>query len=221
MTLKNESLEKRVQWIYKSKNNQDLAERYDVWASEYEQDLEEGFGYIGPQRVVDVLANYLPQDAKILDAGAGTGLVGLHLHSRGYSNVEGMDISSGMLAKAAEKNVYSALSQEVMGEPLGFASDAFDGVVSVGVLTYGHAPSHSFDELIRITRPGGFIVFPLVVDFYESSDFAQKMKDLEEAGQWKLISLGEAFQPLPKLEPDIYYQIWVYEVISDEHHSTQ
>lgn len=205
-------VEDRINWVYNSENEQELAERYNTWANDYDKDLEDRGGYIGPQRVVETLAQYLPKDAKILDAGVGTGLVGKVLSEQGYSNLEGIDISVGMLEKAAEKNVYAALHQKVMGEPLGFPTDSFGGIVSVGVLTYGHAPSDSFDELIRITKPGGYIIFPLVTDFYEESDFKTKMTSLEKTDHWQLISRGEAFQPLPKLEPDICYQIWVYRV---------
>ncbi|MGK7875760.1 MAG: class I SAM-dependent methyltransferase [Xenococcaceae cyanobacterium] len=206
------NVEDKVNWVYSSKNNRELTERYDVWADEYDRDVEGEFGYIGPLRVVETLVQYLPKEAKILDAGAGTGLVGKVLHQQGYSNVEGMDISAGMLEKAAQKNVYTALHQKVMGEPLGFATDSFDGIVSVGVLTYGHAPSSSFDELIRIVKAGGYIIFALRPDFYEGSDFKAKMTALETSGQWQLVSRSEKFQSLPKFEPDLYYEIWTYRV---------
>ena len=48
----------------------------------------------------------------------------------------------------------------VMSEKLDFPSDSFDAVVTVGVLTVGHAPASSLDELVRITSPGGHIVCP-------------------------------------------------------------
>ncbi|MBA7659863.1 hypothetical protein ES703_67856 [subsurface metagenome] len=34
----------RVQWIYSSHDNKELAERYDQWAKDYDADLDEGFG---------------------------------------------------------------------------------------------------------------------------------------------------------------------------------
>lgn len=151
------NLQDKINLVYSAKNNQELAERYDLWANDYDRDLTGGGSYIAPQRTVQVLVKYLPKEAKILDAGVGTGMIGEVLHQQGYSNLEGMDLSTRMLEKAAEKNVYTALHQKMMGEPLGFATDSFDGIVSVGVLTYRHAPSRSFDELIRITKPGGYI----------------------------------------------------------------
>jgi len=41
--------------------------------------------------------------APLLDAGAGTGLIGEWLGIIGYPHVEALDISEGMLAEAAKK----------------------------------------------------------------------------------------------------------------------
>ena len=40
---------------------------------------------------------HLNKNFKILDAGCGTGLVGIELKKYGYSNIEGVDFSQSML----------------------------------------------------------------------------------------------------------------------------
>ena len=202
----------RVQWIYSSRNNEELAERYDDWAKDYDTDLEQDFEWAGPQRAAEVFAKHVPKDGRILDAGAGTGLVGKFLSENGYSQLVAMDLSRGMLEEARKKNVYQEFHQMVMGEPLGFSPDYFDAVVSVGVLTVGHAPASSLDELIRITRPGGYVVFSLRPDVYETGGFKEMQAELERAGKWQLAEESEKFQPLPKGEPEVYHQVWVYRV---------
>ena len=204
--------QERVQWIYTSKDNKELAERYDRWAKDYDADLDEGFGYLGPQRAVEYFIKYVPQNARVLDAGAGTGLVGELLAGRGYKDLVAMDLSKGMLEEAKNKNAYREFHQMVMGETLDYATDSFDAVISIGVLTIGHAPTSSFDELIRITRPGGYIVFSLRPDVYRDSGFKEKQDALEAEGKWKLVEASEEFQPLPKGEPDMYHQVWIYQV---------
>ncbi len=204
----------RVQWIYSSRDNKELEERYDQWAKDYDTDLDEGFDWRGPQRAVEFFARYVTKEARILDAGAGTGLVGELLARQGYNNLVAMDLSSGMLKKARKKNAYREFQQMVMGEPLNYATDSFDAVISVGVLTVGHAPASSFDELIRITKPGGYIVFSLRPDVYRDSGFKEKQDALESEGKWKLVEVSEEFQPLPKGEPDVYHQVWVYQIVS-------
>ncbi len=202
----------RVQWVYSSRDNAELAERYDDWAKDYDTDLERDFEWAGPQRAAEVFAKYVPKNGRVLDAGAGTGLVGKFLSENGYSKLVAMDLSMGMLEEARKKNVYQEFHQMVMGEPLGFSADCFDAVVSVGVLTVGHAPASSLDELIRITRPGGYVVFSLRPDVYETGGFKEKQAELETEGKWRLAEESEKFQPLPKGEPEVFHQVWVYRV---------
>ncbi|MFC1955681.1 class I SAM-dependent DNA methyltransferase [Chloroflexota bacterium] len=204
----------RVQWVYSSRNNEELAERYDQWAKDYDSELEIDFAYRGPQIAADFFNRYVHKEARTLDAGAGTGIVGEILTKQGYTDLVAIDLSQGMLDEAREKNAYRELYRMVMGEPLGFISASFDAVISIGVLTVGHAPASSFDELARITRPGGYIVFTLRPDVYENDGFKKKQAALEAEGKWKLAEMSEPFQALPKGEPDIFHQVWVYQVIS-------
>ncbi len=201
-----------IQWVYASKNEQELKERYDQWASTYEEELDRDIGWYGPIRAVESAVKYIANDAHILDAGAGTGLVGKLLAERGYTNMVAMDLSPGMLAEARKKNVYKEFHQMTMGEPLDFATDTFDATISVGVLTVGHAPVHSLDELVRVTRPGGHIIYTLRPDLYEEGGFKEKHAELESTGKWKLAEVGEPTQVLPKGEPDVFHQVWVFDV---------
>lgn len=206
--------EEKVQWIYSSRNNRELESRYDQWAKDYDADLEEGFGWLGPQRAVEYFSLYVPKEASILDAGAGTGLVGKFLAEKGYKDIVAIDLSPGMLEEARKKNVYQAFHRMVMGEQLDFSPNYFDAVISIGVLTVGHAPASSLDELLRITKPGGHIVFSLRPDVYRDNGFKQKQDGLEAEGKWKLIEVSKEFQALPEGEPDVYHQVWVYQVAS-------
>ena len=202
----------RIQWIYSSQNDQELEERYDQWAADYEADVEGDFGWISPQRTSETFARHVPQEATILDAGAGTGLVGQCLYGLGYRNLTAMDLSQGMLEIARNKNVYQAFDQMAMGQRLDYSDDQFDATVVVGVFTEGHAKASSMDELVRVTKSGGHIVFSLKTDVYSEQGFKEKQDALESAGQWKLVEVTDTFQPLPKGEPEVLHQVWVYQV---------
>lgn len=204
-----------VQWVYSSKDNQELTERYDQWASAYEKDLMDNFGWCGPSEAVTKAVKFVPTSARVLDAGAGTGLVGQLLNERGYLNLVAMDISPGMLNRARKKNVYSAYHQMTMGEPLDFPSNYFDASLSVGVLTVGHAPATSLYELVRIVRKGGHIIFTLRPDLYEHGGFKEIQTELETDEIWKLQEVSTPLQALPKGEPDVLHQVWVYKVTSN------
>ena len=202
----------RVQWVYSSTTNRELEERYDQWASEYDRDLAVDFDWRAPQAAVDLFAKHVSAGAKILDAGAGTGLVGEILAPLGYRDLHAMDLSLGMLEEARQKGLYRDFRQMTLGEELSYETDFFDAVISVGVFTTGHAPPHAFDELARITKPGGHIVFSLRVDLYEEGGFKEYQAGMEDSGKWKLADLSAPFHPLPKGEPEVVHRIWAYQV---------
>ena len=106
-----------VRWVWASENEGQLAERYDEWAETYEADLDRDFGWYGPIRAVESTIRYVKKDCRILDAGAGTGLVGKLLAKRGFDNLVAMDLSAGMLEEARKKNVYTEFYQVIMGTP--------------------------------------------------------------------------------------------------------
>ena len=203
---------KRVQWVYESTNDKELEDRYDQWAADYDSDLAKEFEWNAPKQATNVFAKHVGKGAHILDAGAGTGLVGECLAEIGYDDMVAMDLSQGMLEEAKSKNVYNAFDQMALGGTLDYATDEFDAVISVGVFTQGHAPANSFDELARITKPGGLIVFSLRVDTYESAGFKQQQSGMEESGLWQLAEMTDEYQPMPQGEPEVWHRIWAYRV---------
>jgi predicted TPR repeat methyltransferase len=203
----------KLQWIYSSRDNQELENRYDEWADTYDLDLEHDYGWRVPKLTAVFLDKYVPKNGRILDAGAGTGLVGECLQAKGYRNLVAIDLSQKMLEKARSKKVYRELYQMVLGDNLDFPTDHFDAVVSVGVLTYGHAPPSSFDELLRVTKSNGHIVFSIRIDVYESKGFKEKQDLLEQEGKWKLVEVSESMQAFSDKERDVYQRVWVYKVM--------
>lgn len=206
-------IKEQVIQVYSSNNNQELSESYDTWASNYEEDMIGDSEYLSPKKTMEMVLKYVPLSATILDAGAGTGMAGEILHKQGYRNLVAIDISPEMLSKARQKNVYTDLYEQVLGEPLDFPSNFFDATLCVGVFTYNHAPSNAFDELIRITKPGGYIIFTMRPDFYESSqEFQLKMTALTKSGQWQFIERGDKYYPHPNSNLDTSLEIWIYQV---------
>ncbi len=203
----------RIQWVYSSTTDGELAERYDEWAKDYDSDLARDFAWLGPKTAVDVFTKYATdKDAFILDAGVGTGQVGELLAEMGYKNLEGLDLSKGMLAEARKRRIYRQLRLLRLGGPLGYPDNVFDAVISVGVMTVGHAPASSLDELVRVAKPGGYLVYTLRPDLYETDGFREKHAKLEAAGKWKLAEVTDPIQFLPIGEPDITHQVWAFEI---------
>ena len=166
--------------VYEAKRPKEVAELYDRWAETYESDMATA-GYRHPTICLALLTRHLPRGASpILDAGAGTGLIGEWLKIVGYPRVEALDISEGMLAQAARKGCYDALHHLALGGALPFADDRFAGIVSAGVFTSGHVGAEGMDELIRICRPGGVLVLTVKNTIWEEG-FAARVAELESA----------------------------------------
>ena len=131
--------------------------------------------YRHPSIGAALLARHLPRGAgPVLDAGAGTGLLGDWLRILGYGPLEGLDISQGMLAVARGKGVYAALHCAALGEALPFADGHFAGIISTGVFTTGHVGAEALPELRRICRCGGVIVLT-VKDTVWTGSFADSL----------------------------------------------
>lgn len=154
--------------VYGAKGAEEVAALYDGWAETYEADMARA-GYRHPSIACALLARHLPHGAApVLDAGAGTGLLGEWLGLLGYPEVEALDLSEGMLAVAAGKGVYARLHRLALGGPLPFADGAFAGIISAGVFTTGHVGAEGLPELVRITRPGGTLVLTIKLPVWGS-----------------------------------------------------
>ena len=203
----------RIQRVYDTKDHAELTSEYNVWASDYDADLQ-ALGFSGPRAGAETLARYVAdKDAMVLDAGAGTGMVGEELARVGFTHITALDLSPGMLTVANRKSVYEDLVVGELGKPLTFETGRFAGTTCIGTLTFGHAPPESLDELVRVTRAGGTVVFSMRTDYYTEGGFDVKQASLEAAGKWRLLERGEPFQPMPNGEPDIWYEIWAYQVL--------
>ena len=203
----------RLAAAYALENQNQLLEQYDSWATQYDADLAAS-GYRMPPVVTGLIVRHIPDTSSpILDAGSGTGILGEGLHVLGYSNLTALDISEGMLKVAAGKGIYRDTRQMALGDPLDFPDAHFAGVVAMGVLTVGHAPPSSLDELVRITRPGGFIIFSMLHQEPVESDFKRKQDDLERRDLWRLAEDTPYFQSLPYGEPEVSHKVYVYQVL--------
>jgi SAM-dependent methyltransferase len=197
--------------LYGARDLDELREEYDRIAGLYDADTGDGWGWLGPAMVLDAAVRVVPRDALALDAGAGTGLLGVAMREAGYTRLHAMDMSLGMLAEAERKGVYLELHEGRLGDPLDYADAAYDAVVASGVLTTGHAPASCLPELVRITRPGGHVVFTLRSD-ETPPGFTEQMTALEDDGSWELVTRGAEVAAMPHTHPEVLLRAWTYRV---------
>lgn len=197
--------------VYGAKSQEDLEKAYDNWAEDYDSDLFQ-FGYLFPSVTAGYVGRYIPKGAKVVDAGAGTGLIGRILYAMGYSDITAFDLSQGMLDVAAKLDVYKQLDRQVIGEPLKYDTDSFDACTSVGTFTEGHAPASGFDEIARIVKPGGYFIVTIREGVYENDGFKDKEQKMANAGVMKLVDRSEPFRTFMEAEPTNVGRVYVYQV---------
>jgi len=173
--------------IYKLKTSEELLKYYQDWTdnNKYNKDMVD-WNYIAPQETVLILKKYaFNKNYKILDAGCGTGLVGIELKKYGYSNIEGVDFSQSML-DLVPQDVYKKIEKVDLNKHLKFKDNTYDVVMCVGTFTYGHVKTQALDELIRIIKNNGLICFTINEGIYEEYGFDKKIKELSDKKYWKV-----------------------------------
>ena len=168
---------------------------YDEWATKYDSDLS-SLEYTFPQQASTALLAQFPDadlaNIKILDAGCGTGLVGISLKQAGAhrANIMGCDISTGMLEVARKSGAYGSLDETDLSKPLRYVDGQFDGVVCVGTLTQGHVgPDPVLGEFARVVKKGSGVVVATVLEaIWESGGFRSRIEELVKAGLVEVVS---------------------------------
>lgn len=162
---------------------EDAARLYDEWADTYEADAAENMGYVGHTIAAGRLAELVPAPATVLDAGCGTGLVGVEVARRGDYVLDGLDVSPGMLAKARATGVYRRLDVADLTVRLPLEDDAYDAVMCVGTLTEGHVGPEALAEFVRVTAPGGTVVATILDPIWEPKGYRAAVDAIAEDGR--------------------------------------
>jgi len=177
-----------------------LATYYDKWASSYDQDVRHE-QYTGPEYMAHYLSQLLnnnnsalavnpnKRSISILDAGCGTGLVGIALRETGYRHIDGFDLCDTMVAKARQTGAYRSLISgcNMLQRIPAYEENQYDVTLCCGVFTTGHVPPIALRELIRITKPGGVVLVSTRKSYYETTEFKSVYQRLQQAGHIKLM----------------------------------
>ncbi|QEU11783.1 class I SAM-dependent methyltransferase [Dermabacter vaginalis] len=148
----------KSQWTRNLERNPGHSEWY---IARWERMREAGKDLDGEARLIDALA---PREARILDAGSGTGRVGAELARRGH-DVVGIDLDPTLVAYAAQTSpgpqwIAGDLADacDLLGES---ALASFDVIVAAGNVVSFIAESDRrrvLENFARLMRPGGRLV---------------------------------------------------------------
>ncbi|XP_071506380.1 methyltransferase-like protein 27 [Diadema antillarum] len=198
---------RKVRALHTMKDQAEVKRVYDEFAS-YFDELVLSLDYVAPIFTADVVAKLEPnQDARILDVGCGTGLVGEGLHKAGYRNLYGVDLSSGLLDVLRKKGTYCHLTEANFGplNSLNFTDGYFDVAMSSGSFLPTHLNEKCLPEMIRLVKSGGFIVITTRKYIFDGETGDMKLKP----GLVKLVEDG--------LIEKVRHEESLYEKDGDDH----
>ena len=160
----------------------------------YEQIFYERLKCQSPTKVTEILNSAVSQsqdnfsELRVLDLGAGNGIMGENLKKQGVARLVGVDVipEARVAAERDRPGVYDAyyvadfcnLSDDQYEE---LSSWSFDCMTTVAALGFGDIPIKAFIEAFNITRSEGWVAFNIKETFLDNSDktgFSNAIREL-------------------------------------------
>ncbi|XP_046581015.1 demethylmenaquinone methyltransferase-like [Haliotis rubra] len=179
---------------------QDIADMFNDYAEDYEQEYL-NIGLRSHIVVGDFMAKTVPEEdrskVKVLDVGAGTGLLGNELKNLGFTHIDALDPAEKMLDVSRRRNIYQRLICAFMNKNRNddIDTDYYDYIVASAAFNEGLVPSEAFQEMIRIVKPGGRITFTVPTKFINNSDDLRNrlrplIDQMAREGVWEVTSVA-------------------------------
>jgi SAM-dependent methyltransferase len=150
-------------------------EGYDRWAATYEDTVEDAMDIA----LLGRLAVDWGAVGSAADLGCGTGRTGSWLAAHGVGEIDGVDLSPGMLAAARARGVYRSLREGEVADT-GLAGGAYDLVVSCLVDEHLADLRPLYAEAARLLAPGGrFVLVGFHPHFIIASGMPTHFDDVE------------------------------------------
>lgn len=160
----------------------------------YEQLFYDRLKCQSPAKVANVLKASIEQaegrlsELRVLDLGAGNGMMGQELSRFGVSRIVGVDIidEARLAAQRDRPEVYDAYYVEdfcKLGEDKRreIGEWSFDCLVTVAALGFGDIPPRAFVEAFNMISPEGWVAFNIKETFMDRNDasgFSSMMREL-------------------------------------------
>lgn len=162
---------------YSISSPEDCLRVYRHWAETYDDGFARQMDYLLPAHVASA---FLAAGGKgpVLDVGAGTGLLAAALVGLGFPDeIDGLDLSPEMLARAGEKGIYRSLSQADITRPLP-RNGEYAGVVSSGTFTHGHVGPGALRNLFATALPDAVFALSVNAGVWSSHGFDKALSGL-------------------------------------------
>ena len=199
--------------LYGAGDLEELRSEYDRIAEAYDAALVVEMGYTSPSELARTVGRLLPRDARILDVGAGTGLLGAALAGRGVLAARRArplapharrGPSQGRLRRSPRGQAgWRARLRERALRRSRRSGRSHNGTRS-GSLARRARPDHAPRRARRLHAALGR---------GEAERVRGEDGRARERGRWQLVEEGEEFQAMPIGEPDVLVRVWAYRVL--------
>jgi len=143
---------------------------YDDFAGWYERERHLPYHRMLDDLEVDLVRRYA-EGKDVLEVGCGTGLI-LHRVGQFARAAMGIDLSGGMLAKAASRGLVVA---QASATELPVATASIDVAYSFKVLAHIPDIAGALREMARVVRPGGWVL----AEFYNARSIRRLVKAMK------------------------------------------
>lgn len=138
-----------------------VRETFDHFAEDFDKQLLEDLEYRAPKLIHALFREVSGEGAEgleILDAGCGTGLVGLDFRQYARTLI-GIDLSPEMLKLAKAREIYDELREEELAAGMRSMPDRFDLIVAADVFCYIGDLAETLDAARFALKSGGILIF--------------------------------------------------------------
>lgn len=147
----------------------------DGCAAFFDRQLVDEFGYRVPENIHRVVSQLIGPDMKgldIMDLGCGAGLCGT-LFPNMAGSMAGVDLSSGMLARASQRKLFDRLVRQDITKELRASDDVYDLILAANVFIYTGELGQVFEAVSTTLKPGGLFAFSIEAK-EGAGDFVQR-----------------------------------------------
>lgn len=176
---------------------------FDGYAADFEHSLVDELGYDNPRQLYTCLCHSSAHGSKCthgLDLGCGTGLSGLAFRGM-VAILDGVDLSSKMLSRAADKECYTQLHQDSILHHLASTPETYDLFLATDVFIYVGDLLPIFTAAQAVARPKALFCFSTehldngAYQLLSTGRFAYApayIRDLAQRTGWKVLTQESA-----------------------------
>jgi len=138
---------------------------FDDYAQKFNDSLVEKLQYKLPFIIKEFIyksSNSKSKFKKVIDLGCGTGLAGPDLRKIS-DNLTGIDLSSNMIDKARELNIYDSLIVGDIVEQLELLEEKYDLFVALDVFIYIGEPTNFFNAVKKSCNKNSLFIFSIEI----------------------------------------------------------